>query len=152
MSHIFWGIVDGQSTSKAFSVRMDLHHKEVKSSIFDHIPADELKCAIPDNPGRELEPIELKYLGSHSRLRATDRLAKLFGNNWHPTDGTIDFIVHRPFHNTRTVLRDCLRSQTRSENVRRPRGKAPPFCKCAVVDLLQSFTQTTHTPWPLTSV
>jgi len=89
MSHIFWGIVDGQSTSKAFSVRMDLHHtfvddlktqvKEVRSPIFDHIPADELKCAIPDNPERELEPIELKYLSSHSRLRAMDRPVGITG-------------------------------------------------------------------------
>ncbi|KAF9335795.1 hypothetical protein BG006_010599 [Podila minutissima] len=108
-THIFWGIVDGQSTSKAFSVRMDLHHtfvddlkkrvKEVKSPMFDHLPADELKLskvAITDDPDTELDPIELRYLSSHTRLRATERLSKAFGNNWRPTDGTIYFIVHRP--------------------------------------------------------
>ncbi|KAI9241575.1 MAG: hypothetical protein BYD32DRAFT_484002 [Podila humilis] len=45
--------------------------KEVKSPMFDHIPADELqlfKVAILEDPEKELEPIELKYLSSHSRL------------------------------------------------------------------------------------
>ncbi|KAF9373163.1 hypothetical protein CPC16_001983 [Podila verticillata] len=79
--------------------------KEVKSPMFDHIPADEpqlFKVAILEDPEKELEPIELK-------------LAKLLGHN--------GFIQMTPthqsltskylFHCTKNVLKPNL-CQTRS--------------------------------------
>ncbi|KAG0018993.1 hypothetical protein BGZ82_000276 [Podila clonocystis] len=88
MSQPLWGIVDGWSTSKAFSVRMvfrdpnvdDLKKliKEARAPLYNHVPADKIllsMVSIPDDPASELEPIHLKNLSSpHRPLRATETL------------------------------------------------------------------------------
>ncbi|KAG0363217.1 hypothetical protein BG005_002366 [Podila minutissima] len=102
-----WGIVDGQSTSKAFSVRMiigdhtvdDLkkHIKEARAPLYNHVPADKIRLSIvsiPDDPTSELEPINLKNLSSpHRPLRATEPLWGAYGANGPPA-GRIHFVIH----------------------------------------------------------
>ncbi|KAF9307080.1 hypothetical protein BGZ74_000084 [Mortierella antarctica] len=102
-----WGIVDGQSTSKAFSVRMiigdhtvdDLkkHIKEARAPLYNHVPADKIRLSIvsiPDDPASELEPINLKNLSSpHRPLRATEPLWGAYGANGPPA-GRIHFVIH----------------------------------------------------------
>ncbi|KAG0089228.1 hypothetical protein BGZ92_005094 [Podila epicladia] len=107
MSQPLWGIVDGSSTSKAFSVRMiiddqnvdDLKKliKEARAPYYDHVPADKIRLSmvsIPNDPASELEPIHLKNLSSpHRPLRATETLRGVYGLHGFPED-RIHFVIH----------------------------------------------------------
>ncbi|KAG0037058.1 hypothetical protein BGZ82_003231 [Podila clonocystis] len=89
---LLFGIVDGQSVSMAFSVRVspeatvdDLKKliKAAKAPSFVHIPADELKLfsvSIPYDNEQELELIRLKYLVFKRPLRPIDNLREVFGD------------------------------------------------------------------------
>ncbi|KAF9213983.1 hypothetical protein BGZ59_004538 [Podila verticillata] len=98
-----FGIVDGQSLSKAFSVRVssagtvdDLKKliKAAKAPSFDHIPADELRLvsvSIPYDHEEELESIRVKTLVFKRPLRPIENLLEVFGDPV-PRD-SIHFII-----------------------------------------------------------
>ncbi|KAG0089222.1 hypothetical protein BGZ93_003416 [Podila epicladia] len=99
---LLFGIVDGQSISSAFSVRIspestvdDLKKliKVAKAPSFVHIPADELKLVRVSIPydEQELAPIRLQSLVFKRPLRPIDNLREVFGDPV-PRD-SIHFII-----------------------------------------------------------
>ncbi|KAG0338089.1 hypothetical protein BG000_004564 [Podila horticola] len=100
---LLFGIVDGQSVSKAFSVRVspeatvdDLKKliKAAKTPSFIHKPADELRLvrvSIPYDHEQDLAPIRLQSLVFKRPLCPIDNLREVFGD---PVPrGSIHFII-----------------------------------------------------------
>ncbi|KAF9371575.1 hypothetical protein CPB97_001885 [Podila verticillata] len=116
-----FGIVDGQSLTKAFSVRVscagtvdDLKKliKSAKAPTFDHIPADELRLvsvSIPYDYEEELEPIRIKTLVFKRPLRPIENLREVFGDPV-PRDSIHFIIENTPLGNCKRTQRKCVQS------------------------------------------
>lgn len=119
--YLLFGIVDGQSLSKAFSVRVssastvdDLKKliKAAKAPSFDHIPADELRLvsvSIPYNHEDERESIRAKSLVFKQPLRPIENLREVFGDPV-PRDSIHFIIENTPLGNWKEMKRECEQS------------------------------------------
>ncbi|KAF9307079.1 hypothetical protein BGZ74_000083 [Mortierella antarctica] len=110
MSQTLFGIMDGQCRANAFSVKINFVDNNVddlkklikvaKSPRWDYLAADELtisRVSIPDDANKQREIILLRDVIFQRELRATESMAKAFGEAPLPKE-TLHFIVHEVPH------------------------------------------------------